>query len=490
MIVEPPPSPPTRRTTASPSSFTGRREKAAVPRRVGAALVSHNKMDPNGVFSRQISNNLHTSLSAMRPHFSAQQLLYASVVRALRRLQAVASAPSCCSPSLSRRLSHASPPPCSSRRWLQKCPAPAHARSCTHVHEHAPERHKPTDQTHMRNTRGWAAAVHTALMPSRRQLVRQSPHTPYAPCRPPPPPAAVHASRLVVYGPRLGRRGGGALTRRRATCYGCATRPRSQCIAPSWRMAAAAATWCSCRARTRVSVMPQLQVAQLGVSLGCGDGRCRRRRRRRPCRTSRRRARRPTRGRGRAARPPAAAVAASTTGGGCVGRRWRRRPGPRRLPSHHRSRRARRQPGGARPPRTPARRRPSRRRAWVARAAAAHADDVEEVDEHLRFDLEVERRLGAEGRVEVHLQQPRLRILVQHHVEAKQLEALPVGPRCAAARSRGATQRVGSAVTSLDDEIVDPPPHRRARSPSSCASRRLKAEFHLSPWSPPPRWCS
>ena len=49
------------------------------------------------------------------------------------------------------------------------------------------------------------------------------------------------------------------------------------------------------------------------------------------------------------------------------------------------------------------------------------AGDVEQVGDHVALDVDVERRVGVEAGRYVHLEQPRLEVVVQQNVEAEQL---------------------------------------------------------------------
>mmetsp|Transcript_38658 Transcript_38658/g.129294 ORF Transcript_38658/g.129294 Transcript_38658/m.129294 type:complete len:281 (-) Transcript_38658:866-1708(-) len=90
------------------------------------------------------------------------------------------------------------------------------------------------------------------------------------------------------------------------------------------------------------------------------------------------------------------------------------------------------------------------------------ADRVEQVDEHAALDAQIKARVRLEGGVEVHLEQPWLCVAVEHHVEAEDLEALPVGlaPRVCRDVLLHPLHHDGlDADHRLDDEIVHPPPH-------------------------------
>mmetsp|Transcript_177787 Transcript_177787/g.570098 ORF Transcript_177787/g.570098 Transcript_177787/m.570098 type:complete len:305 (-) Transcript_177787:456-1370(-) len=86
----------------------------------------------------------------------------------------------------------------------------------------------------------------------------------------------------------------------------------------------------------------------------------------------------------------------------------------------------------------------------------SEAHEVEGVAHQRALDLQVQRRVRCQARTEVHLQKPRLQVLIDEDVEAVQLEAISVHQVFA----RPAGNRRLDREQRLHDEVVDAIPHQ------------------------------
>eukprot|EP00964_Phaeocystis_antarctica_P022469 scaffold12461_cov67-Phaeocystis_antarctica.AAC.12 len=90
------------------------------------------------------------------------------------------------------------------------------------------------------------------------------------------------------------------------------------------------------------------------------------------------------------------------------------------------------------------------------------ANHVEQVDQHVGFDLVVDGRLGTKRGIEVDLQQPRSASAIEHHIEPKDLEALRV-VLAIGRRGKKVGERPAHDVLNTDgglnDDVIDGAPN-------------------------------
>ena len=101
-------------------------------------------------------------------------------------------------------------------------------------------------------------------------------------------------------------------------------------------------------------------------------------------------------------------------------------------------------------------------RPFRSRDGNGDANHVEQVDQHVGFDLVIDGRLGTERGVEVDFQQPRSASAIEHHIEPKDLEALRV-VLTMSRRGKEVGERPAHDVLNtdggLDDEVINGAPN-------------------------------